>query len=72
MNANQKTYQQLTAPPSISLALMAANLATHRRRGRFGPLGIVSRENCARSPGIFPCSEEFHRIIDRISAGETP
>lgn len=68
----------MNAPPSITLAIMAAKLAGVRVCGNpdyvFRPGGwcaVPPRETLAL-PLMMQGSREYYRIIDRISAGEAP
>lgn len=70
----------ITAPPSIALAMMAMCLAEQRTiaAGNYWPKGywtfwkIRPRDRDQVSPTIHPLSTEYYKIIDRLSAGETP
>lgn len=62
----------VSAPPSIALARMAWKLGWYRAfsgRGVRPPDEPVHRHEVC---GIFPASEKYYQIIDRISAGEAP
>lgn len=60
----------------IGLANMAARLA-YARRGNPKPRNLAAVDvgwiaNRGDSPGAFPASAEYYRIIDRITRGEKP
>jgi len=77
------TRQEISAPPSLALAVMAARLAQSRYPHRARDIvcvvdgrerfGFASREYCALAPHFAaPVSREYYRILDCVSRREKP
>lgn len=70
-----KTSTQ-SAPPSIALAMMAIKLAEMQEHSLLMLLNCgdapLERDYIAKFPQEFHGTRVFYRILDRLSAGETP